>query len=59
MVSSSFRNRLRDRIEWVPEDPGSIVLLVLILLFLAMTPKTGCSFAPDAPAAEAQTPATH
>lgn len=37
------------------EEPGTIALLVLFLVFLALSPRDACSFHPERPAASAQT----
>lgn len=59
MSRPSPLDALRDRIEFDPEEPGTFVVLILLVVFIALTPKAGCSFheAPaDAPAAAAEAP---
>ncbi len=51
---------LLERIEFDPEEPGTFIVLLLVVVFIALTPKTGCSFhdapATEPPAAEATAP---
>ena len=50
MNSQSPLDRLRDRFEFVAEEPGYLAVIVLFLLLLAFAPKAGCSFSADADA---------
>jgi len=50
-VSDSLLQRIRRSVEFVPEEPGTIALLLLVFFFLALSPKQGCSFQPEPPAA--------
>lgn len=50
MQTLSIVQRIRNRIVFVPEEPGYLVVLVLLLAFLALTPKAGCSFQEQAAA---------
>ncbi len=49
MPAESALARLRNRVEFVSEEPGYLVVLILFIVFLAMSPKAACSFQ-DAPA---------
>lgn len=46
-------------IEFVPEEPGYIAVVILVLAFLALTPKAGCSFQADGTPAPDSAPAAH
>lgn len=43
---------LRSSIDFEPEEPGTLVVLVLAAAFLVFAPKSGCSFHAEEPAAE-------
>ena len=55
MQTQSFFQRIRRRIVFMPEEPGYVAVILLLLAFIAFTPKAGCSFQPqvEAPAAGA------
>ncbi|MFT4705789.1 MAG: hypothetical protein ACI81R_003501 [Bradymonadia bacterium] len=55
MARQSPMDSLRNAFEFDMEEPGTLILLILLFAFLAFSPKDGCSFhhADDvAPAAE-------
>lgn len=58
MTANSALARLKSRVEFTAEEPGYMAVVILFLIFLALTPKAGCSFteAPSAAPTPAATP---
>jgi hypothetical protein len=48
-------DQLKARFDFIPEENSTTAVLVLILAFLALTPKEGCSFHVDPPEPTAET----
>lgn len=58
MSTDSTLARLRNRFEFVSEEPGYLAVVILFIVFLALSPKAACSFQ-DAPASPPVPVETH